>query len=71
MGTFGITFVEDEALAGHDFAFVITEDSAWGFYRESTLSPQVLEEAWHAMIAARTDTGAKAPPRRHPYMYAV
>lgn len=49
---YGITFVGDDVLPpGHDFAFVVTPEGAWIFYRESALSPKSLEDSWSAYRA--------------------
>lgn len=57
MGSYGITFVEDEALANdHDFVFVDIPAGGWIFYRESTLSPESLEDSWAAYRALRGPT---------------
>jgi hypothetical protein len=52
MTAYGITFVDDGAMMdGHDFAFVAIPDGGWIFYRESTLSPESLEDSWAAYRA--------------------
>lgn len=44
-----ITFVADDALAeGHDFMFVAQPEGGHIFYRESAISPGVLEDSWAA-----------------------
>jgi hypothetical protein len=53
-----IYFVSDEAIpAGHDFIFVEIPAGALIFYRESAITPQVLEDSWAAYRALR-----KSPP---------
>lgn len=47
-----IHFVNDEAMPeGHDFIFIQTALGALIFYRESALSPEVLEDSWAAYRA--------------------
>lgn len=50
-----IYFVDDSELpAGHDFVLVEIPDGALVFYRESALSPQVLEDSWTAYRELRS-----------------
>jgi hypothetical protein len=63
MNTYGISFVDDDALAmGHDFAFVDIPDGGWIFYRESALSPVSLEDSW---TAYRALVGEQGPNPSH------
>jgi len=46
---YAIKFVSDDALPDdHDFALVQTSQDVVVFFRESRLSPQVLEDSWAA-----------------------
>lgn len=50
-----IRFVDDAALPeGHDFVLVQTPTGAAIFYRESAITPRVLEESWAAYRSMRT-----------------
>lgn len=54
MQTFGISFVDDDALDHHDFVYVDVPGGGWMFYRESGLSPVSLEDSCAAAIAAQS-----------------
>ena len=49
-GSYGVTFADDDALPeGLDFALVIMTDGVHAFYRESAISPELLEDSWAAV----------------------
>ena len=65
---YGITFAEDNAMPeGFDFALVLMADGVRAFYRESALSPDLLEDSWSAVRALREDDAMRADP----YLRAV
>lgn len=56
-----IEFVDDQALPeGHDFLLAQTAENAVIFYRESAISPEMLEDSWAAFRALGK------PRRDHP-----
>lgn len=57
---YSIRFVDDSALPnGHDFVFVQADEDYAIFFRESAISPQMLEDAW---AAYRALDAAPPPP---------
>lgn len=60
--THAINFVDEAALPeGQDFLFVSIPSGALIFYRESALSPAVLEDSWAAYRAC-ADDGHRGTP---------
>lgn len=45
---YGVTFVQDGELAGHDWALVKAPTGTQLFICESTVTSEVLEQAWAA-----------------------
>lgn len=58
-----IKFVGDDELpAGHDFVVVQQGDALRIFYRQSAMSPALLEESWAALRALQMQQPVPPPP---------
>lgn len=56
-----VTFVDDEALSGHDWALLEIEGDVYFVVKRSAVTPDVLEEGW---AAYRLLTAKAAVPKQ-------
>lgn len=67
-----IHFVDDDELPeGQDFLFVAIPEGGLIFYRESALSPSMLEDSWAAYRAILPGDDDPAPIRARPSLSLV